>query len=381
MKGLFIGSYPNPVEPYRSVFFRELIYQMAETGVDVTVISCVSVTAYKGKVREIPEFEVEVLPSGKTVKVYRPRIVTYSAKKIGKWNTVRLTQKSIENAVIKQIKKIDEHFDFFYGHFFLGGGLTAAKAGSYFNIPSYIAYGECDFNTEVYNKYGDIKREQMESVKGIIAVSSANKRDVETRDFARDIPVLLCVNSINEKIFMPKDKADCRKKFGFTSEDFIVGFVGYFIHRKGPDRVLKACEGLDDVKLAFAGKGELEPKGDNVIFAQPLKHEEVADFLGAIDVFILPTLNEGCCNAVVEALACGRPIISSDLPFNHDVLNENNSILIDPNDIDMIRKSIVELKNDKNKCMQMSINALKTAEELTLKRRAENIFNFINDTM
>ena len=54
MRALFIGSYPNPLEPYRSAFFQTLIHQFAEMGVDCTVISAVSVTKYRQKIKNIP---------------------------------------------------------------------------------------------------------------------------------------------------------------------------------------------------------------------------------------------------------------------------------------------------------------------------------------
>lgn len=380
MRALFIGSYPNEIEPYRSVFFKELVHQFADIGVECHVISCVSRTAYKKQIKKIPNKKEEITEGGNKVIVYHPRMISYSAKKIGKWNTMHLTQHSIERATLKAVKKLGLTFDFVYGHFFLGGGITASKVGEKLGIPAYIAYGECSFDTEVKNKFGELKEKHVKAVKGIVAVSSANRDDLKNRPALKNIPSLLSVNSINEKVFNVKDKAKSREKFGFNQKDFIVGFVGYFIERKGPNRVLEACKGLKDVKLAFAGRGGQTPEGDNVIFAGPLLHEEVADFLNAVDVFVLPTLNEGCCNAVVEAMACKKAIVSSDLPFNHDVLNSENSILVDPKDIGQIREAIITLRDDKERREKLEQNSLKSAEQLTINKRANNILDFIKKT-
>ena len=62
---------------------------------------------------------------------------------------------------------------------------------------------------------------------------------------------------------------------------------------KGSDRLLEACRGLPGVSLAFAGSGKNAPSGSNVVFCKSLPHEDVSDFLNAIDVFVLPTRNEG----------------------------------------------------------------------------------------
>jgi glycosyltransferase involved in cell wall biosynthesis len=381
MRALFIGSYPNPVEPYRSVFFRELICQMAEMGVECTVISTVSVTKYRQNIKMIPEFTEEVLPSGRKISVYYPRCVSFSAKKFGPLNTYPLTIGAHMDAVMRQMKKLGGQFDFVYGHFFLDGGLAAAKVGRTYGIPAYIAYGECSYETEVSGRYRDLRPEDLQGVHGIISVSSKNSRDIQARPCAKDIPVFIALNSVNKSVFYPKDKQKCREKFGLPQNDFILGFVGYFIERKGCNRVMAACEGLEGVKLAFAGKGPLEPKGENVVFCRGLRHEDVADFLGAVDVFVLPTLHEGCCNAVIEAMSCGKPVISSDLPFNHDVLHEGNSILVDPNSVPQIREAIIALRDDVSRRQVLADRALQDARALSIDHRAENILRFIQSTI
>lgn len=378
MRGLFIGSYPNPMAPYMSVFFRELIYEMADQGVECHVISPVSYTKYGKDTLSIPEEEEDRTHKGNVVHVYYPRNVSFSAKKIGKWNTMALTQKSAEVSVIKKCASLNLKFDFVYGHFFLGGGLAAAAVGRKFGIPAFIAYGECSFETEVSSKY-TICAKHMEGVRGIIAVSSKNLNDLEQRPFALGIPKLLSINSINLNEFYVRDQRECRRKLGIPENGFVVGFVGYFIERKGSDRLLDACKDLEGVSLAFAGKGEQTPVGDNVVFCQSLKHEDVCTFLNAVDVFCLPTRNEGCSNAVVEAMACGKAIVSSDLPFNWDILNKDNSLLVNPDSIPEIRAAIIKLRDNRQLRENLSSQALKDAENLSITNRAKRILEFIRE--
>lgn len=380
LRGLFIGSYPNVKEPFRSVFFRELIYALADLGVECHVISCVPMINREGINRGIPDYTEEMTTQGNRIFVYYPKFLSFSAKQIGKFNTMYFTQRNIEKATLSTVKSIKCDFDFVYGHFFLGGGLTAANVGRKLNIPAYIAYGECSFETEIAAKY-NIQKKDMKGVHGIIAVSSANKKDIENREFAADIPVELALNSIDEKIFHVMDRTECRAKLGIPQEQFVIGFVGYFIERKGAYRLWKACCDLDDVKMAFAGQGPLAPGEKNVVFCKPLKHEDIPVFLNAVDVFVLPTQNEGCCNAIIEAMACGKPIISSNLPFNWDLLTEKNSILIDPNSIEQIAEAVSTLR-DQPKLRESMINeTLNIVKELTLHARAKKILSFIKRTM
>ena len=115
------------------------------------------------------------------------------------------------------------------------------------------------------------------------------------------------------------------------------------------------------------------------MFCQAIKHEKIPAFLNACDIFVLPTLSEGCCNATIEAMACGLPIVSSDLPFNYDVLNETNSVLIDPTSVDEIRDAIKQIKNDSDLRQRLSRGALETAEKLTIEARANRIIKFIEE--
>ena len=197
--------------------------------------------------------------------------------------------------------------------------------------------------------------------------------------FVGDVPIITAPNSTDLSLFYKMDKLACRKQLGIPENKFVVGFVGGFIERKGDKRLLEAVNQLDDVYVAFAGRGDDKPSGDRVVFCKAMDHEQVPVLLNAVDVFVLPTLAEGSCNAIVEAMACGLPIISSNLPFNDDVLTNKNSIRINPMSVDEIANAIVRLK-DENIRVKMGENALCTAQNLSIEKRAERILNFIEQT-
>ena len=112
-----------------------------------------------------------------------------------------------------------------------------------------------------------------------------------------------------------------------------------------------------------------------------MEHDSIPVLLNAADVFVLPTLAEGCCNAIIEAMACGLPVISSDLPFNHDILNITNSILIDPMNINEIRDAIIKVKNDAELRERLSQGAMETAKKLTIEARTDHILAFLEDSI
>ncbi len=379
-KMLFVGIYPNPVDPYRNVFFQNLIFSFADQGVDCTVIMPVSITHYKDKAKTIPLQDIHTTNHGNKVKVYYPRCLTFSSIKIGNWNTGQISEYSFQHCAVRLARKLNQRFDCVYGHFFLEGGLAAVKIGRTLGIPAFIAYGECDYESEVRQRFRDLKARDIRGLRGLISVSSDNSRELRSLPFLDDIPILLAPNSVDQSVFYPMDRKLSRKRFGIREDIFVVGFVGGFIERKGDKRVLAAIEQLDNVYGAFAGKGD-KPSGPRVVFCQGLKHDEIPAFLSACDLFVLPTLSEGCCNAVVEALACGLPVVSSNLPFNKDILNNSNSILIDPNSIDEIREAIKKLRDDYELRKKLSEGALRTANDLSLTVRAQKIGSFINNIL
>lgn len=377
-KALFIGMYPNEVNKYRNVFFQNLIFAIADMGIECTVISPVPVTKYRGRIKEIPQKTIHKTLNSNAVTVYYPRYISASSKQIGPYNTEVLSERLFENAAIKVAKRLKCDFDFVYGHFVLYGGLAAIKIGNLLNIPSFFAYGECDFKTEVGNTYGLPRHKQIKGLRGIVSVSTKNTNELNELGFIGNTPVITAPNSTDLSLFRKLPKDECRKILGMPNDKYIVGFVGGFIERKGDKRLLEAVNQLEDTYVAFAGRGEDKPSGDRVVFCQAMEHNDIPVFLNAVDVFVLPTLAEGSCNAIVEAMACGLPIISSDLPFNDDVLDNENSIRIDPMSVDEIRDAISTLK-DEYKREIMGEKALLTAQNLSIERRAAKIIRFISE--
>lgn len=376
-KILFVGNYPNATNENLYIFFKNLIYAVADTGVECHVISPVSLTKYRKSISQIPKKKVEKTKKGNDVHVYYPRFISASSKNIGPFKTMHITHRNYKKAAYRTAKKINVSFDFTYGHFFLSGGLTASYIGQKFGIPSFLAYGEDNFDGMVKRTYGNIKKKELSGLMGIVSVSQKNSEELNNIELFTDIPIFTCENAVDLSLFNKMNKYEAREKFNLPKDGFIVGFVGSFIERKGDKRLLKACENLDDVYLAFAGKGDAPPKGENVIFSGSVNHDDIGDFLSAIDVFCLPTLSEGCCNAVIEAMAAGKAIISSDLPFNDNVLTKENSLRINPSSIDEIRESIIKLRDDEEFRNKISNKALEDSKNFTIDKRAEKILNFM----
>lgn len=377
MRILFVGMYPDEYSIYRNVFFQNLIFAMADAGNECTVISPVPVTRYRRHLKIVSHKRIDKTPNENEITIYHPRYISVSSKKIGGINSGLFSEALFQKCALKAVQKLEKCYDVVYGHFFLLGGLAAIRIGRALGIPSFIAYGECNYETEIVQSYRELTKNDIDGLSGIIAVSTHNAKVLKEKGIFRNIPMIVAPNSVNMNLFKKHDRYEAREKLGLPQDKFIVGFVGGFIDRKGDKRLLAAANRIPNVYLAFAGKGTPAPKGKRVLLCNSMRHEEIPLFLNAVDIFCLPTLNEGSCNAIVEAMACGLPIISSDLPFNDDILDETNSIRIDPNDIEAIRAAIQELYQDKEHRDKLAHGALETASRLRIENRAQKIITFI----
>lgn len=372
------AGYPTPTDPFFA-FVEQIAVALSNRGIKVTVVAPQSLSKHWLRGNELhPKFRHYNDGAGiYGIDVYQPYIITLGNKfgKLTEWY----------NRIVKNrtLAKIKEKPDVCYGHFWFSGREIfpyAKKMGK----PLFIACGEANVILENPYKPQEV-RDFLDYVTGVICVSSKNKEESIEAGFTDGGNCTVIPNAVNPKLFYKKDRDELREKYGYSKDDFIVAYCGAFEHRKGSKRLSYAIDSLSDcdIKSFFIGKGLdfrlEEPECKGILFKGSLGHEKLPDYLNMADVFCLPTLQEGCCNAIVEALACGLPVISSDKSFNHDILNENNSILIDPMDEEAIAGALKSLYENKQERERLAEGALKTGMNLTIEKRVERVLKFIDE--
>lgn len=374
------GNYPTK-ERQVHVFLENIVVRLVDKGEKCHVIAPQSLYAYfiKRNIRR-PITDIRCTSAGNKYTVYSPLYFIFPNLKIGKYSLYNWSRAMFYRALERTYRKNNLHADVVYSHF-IQAGIAGVKLATKLKLPSFIANGEADtIDSLKLNSVPNVTR-TLKNVTGIISVSTKNKNEISTlcnnnKEIMDKVEII--VNAVDTERFYPKDKKEIRKKMGWPIDAFIVAFTGSFIERKGVMRLSHALDKFDDVYSIFMGVGDERPNCKNILHCGRVNNAELCDYLNAADAFVLPTQAEGCSNAIVEAVASGLPVISSDLPFNYDILDETCSILIDPNDEDAIASAIMRLKNDGQLKEKLEKGARIKAQKLSLEVRVDKIQEFIN---
>lgn len=353
--------------PAYGVFVRNLVQAIAKRGVRCTVINPVSF--FQTAPYSAPD-QTDI--SHEAVQVIRPKYVSFSVKDICFFNTASLSLISFERKVKQVLSGLSSPPDILYGHFLFQGGIVAARLGAELNIPSVIAVGDSNF--QIIRKLGREKGiRDFRSADAFIAVSLLIKEMLMEVLKVPESKIGVFPNGIDPARFFPRDRLLMRRQFGFPENGFIIAFTGHFNERKGPHRLLSAVSGLKNVGILFIGAGDTPLAGKEVLFKGVLENSKLPEMLSAADIFVLPTTTEGSCNAIIEALACGLPVVTSKGRFNDDIVDDNVSMRVDPLNVSEIRQAIETLLQNGDLRMRLSGNALKKAANFDINVRAERI--------
>ena len=371
------SNYPAPGHA-ANVFVQQLVHAMIDQGVKVNVVAYQSIVhSLIHKVKVLPLHSKGVTDKGIEYNIYRPYTFSTGNRdfKFVKWINKKI--------IVHKVASIKS--DILYCHFW-GTALPVYEYALEKQIPMFVACGEGDNALEdMVEKMPKKKLQELaKACTGVVSVSSENKRKCIKFGLSREENTNVFPNCVNTAFFHKREAKELKGSLRIKANDFVLCFVGGFTPRKGPDRVAQAIKNLNDpnIKVMFIGKPfpgyayDFDCPG--IIHKGPLDHELIPEYMSCADIFVLPTQKEGCSNAVVEALAMGLPVISSDGPFNDDILDEKNSIRINPDDVDALTDAIRKMRDDKALRKSMADYSNCRHVEYSIEGRAKKILEFID---
>lgn len=317
----FSTLFPNTERPSHGVFVETRLRHLIASGeVESRVVAPIPWFPFQhprfGLYASYAKIPAEEVRFG--IKVTHPRYPLLP--KVG----MTIAPYLLANALKPVIARIiDEGYDFdlIDAHYFYPDGVAAVKLGQYFNKPVVITARGTDINLIPQFR---LPRKMIlwaaKNADGAITVCNALKDEMVGLGVAPE-QITALRNGVDLQLFQPIDRAMQRKALGM--DQFTLLSVGLLDPRKAHDLVISALPMLADVRLLIAGSGperkNLEDLAhrlsvaDRVTFLGPLPQAELKKYYGAADALVLASSREGWANVLLESMACGTPVIASNV--------------------------------------------------------------------
>jgi len=226
----------------------------------------------------------------------------------------------------------------------------------------------------------------------IITVSDAVKQIIYERENVPLEKMITIYNGVDiERFQIDVDINKYKQELGIPLDSKVIGTVGNIRHIKGTDIFIGSIPGIvkkfDNVYFLIVGKYEqadiyyqqlkqqIEKNNisDRVIFTG--KRIDIPELLQIMDVVVFPSRSEGFSNAIIEAMAAGKPVIATDVGGNKEVINSGKDGIITPDcNLTMIESAIKLLLSDEdmNKHIRENVKN-KIINYFSLKKMNKNV--------
>ena len=193
----------------------------------------------------------------------------------------------------------------------------------------FVAHGEGDWTRMLLGQSQRV-------VDHVVAVSQRVKHRV-----CAGFPTTVIYNGVDtQRLSQTRSREDMRRGLGFDRDDFVLGYVGRFSGEKGVTRLVEAVHRLpQNFKVLLVGWGAERPAlmdqanhqiPGRYVFARA--DDYLGDYYQCMDAFCLPSHEEGCSLALLEALLCGRPVIVSAVGAAPELVQDRIQGLVVPGD-------------------------------------------------
>jgi len=235
--------------------------------------------------------------------------------------------------------------DLVLGYWVYPDGYAGLLAARKLGIPCVV----CALGSDIHVRSGVntwMTRRTIAGVDALLTVSETMRQAAIAQFGARPDRVHTIINGFNTSVFRPAPQAQARAQLNVPADLRLMVYVGRFVEAKGLRELLTAFQAMarEDSRLGLAlvGDGVMRDElvqlvrdtglADRIFMPGGLPPLQVAQWISASDLLTLPSWSEGYPNVVVEALACGRPVVATDVGGTHEIINADNGVLIPPRD-------------------------------------------------
>ena len=333
-KILFVPSwYPNEDDPIAGVFIEEQAVAVSKEF-DVAVL-LPKMAAWRNVLKSnAPDKSVKEQQSGLTVyHEYARPLIPHGPESIDYGTFARAAQNGFKRIVNEWGRP-----DIIHTHVVLPGGWSALGVAKQNGTPIVLTEHSSPFSMHLGTELSRrLVRETLTGVNQIIAISPALAKQL--LDFEPGLNIEVIGESLRTDFFVPAENIDKAERRG---KSFFV--AARLAEQKGLEHLVRAVhllvdKGLNSFELVIGGDGPDRQKLEDLVqnldvssycrFLGGLNREQVRERMQKCDVFVLSSLHETFGVVVGEAMACGKPVISTRCGGPEFFVNEQNGVLVD----------------------------------------------------
>ena len=373
--------FPNGARPTFGVFVERQTRALAALdGVEVEVVAPIGLPPgplsrhpHYAALRDLPERE-----RWKGLTVHRPRY------RVAPWLGQARTAAVIAETLLPFLRERREEFrfDLIDAEFFWPDGPAAMRLAREIGVPFSVKARGSDIH--VWGERPRIARQILEAghaADGLIAVSGALRRDMAALGIDPG-KIRVHHTGVDLDRFRPVDRASAKVALGIRGP--LLATAGALLPRKGQDLAIAALALIPGATLMLVGGGpdgarlERLAKASGVAgrvrFLGVQPHEALPGILAAADVMVLPTVSEGLANVWVESLACGTPVVTSDVGGAREVIDRPEAGRLVPRDPEAIAAAVKDLLHNPPDPALVR----RAAERFSWERNAAELFDHLS---
>jgi teichuronic acid biosynthesis glycosyltransferase TuaC len=351
--------YPRPTDPVLGIFVEEEAVALSRLCQVKVVSPCPWFPPLKAFERW---YSYSQLPSRETrrgVEVLRPRVLFLPRNFL-----FSLLGWTLYLSLRRCIREIERDFpiDLIHAHTVYPDGFGAVLLGHALRKPTVItAHGG---DVTVHLRRGLVRRLgcwALSNADHVIVVSSSLRRVLVQGHGMEAEKVTVIPNGVDVARFAPAPRSEARARLGLHAEGAKLLYVGAIAESKGIAYLLRAIHRLRHtsawpLELILVGEGEYERAAralvaqlgiaDAVTFAGKRPNDEIPLWMNATDLLVLPSLSEGFGVVLVEAMACGKPVVATTCGGPEDIVTPQTGILVPPADNAALSEALLEVLAD-----------------------------------
>lgn len=331
---VFSSLFPSAVRPSAGLFIRERMFRVAQHRA-LVVVSPQPWFPGQSLIRKLrPGYrpQAPALEIQQGIRVYHPRFLSVPGllRRFDGWLMALGSYFLLRDLQREGARLIDAHFTF-------PDGEAATRLGRWLGLPVTITLR----GTEVPHSTHPVLRRRLSRTFGaatrLFSVSDSLRR-LAIKLGATPEKIEVIGNGVDTSRFHLVDRTVARSRYGIPENARVLISVGGLVERKGMHRVIDCLPSLierhADLHYLIVGggsaEGDIRPElnaqvarlglSGHVHFLGALPPDELKWPLSAADVFVLATRNEGWANVFLEAMACGLPVITTDVGGNAEVV-------------------------------------------------------------